>query len=339
MLGGSRSGPPRQTSHSAWLAWDPQETFSIAPWSLRPPDLESHGCDFPRVFFVAQERGLGTRRSFLGERAAAAGPGTGESPHVPAVPLRRQLSWIDLSWFLMKAASACQRCLGAEGEEALCTGNGGTGERCCPSQHSWGRPGWELRVGGLGLLITGFPRYQCSDWCHSSFLTHLSWSLGGSLWPVPSAEHSGWASGFPARKPKPPLGMHTIGSDGRSCGGALGRGQGRRGSQVGGRQVVTWEDGCAPRPCCLQLSAALRPPGKCACCPTGQAKTPICVSRQLRCRGGPIPSCLSCANWRFHPRETLTAPCLCFLNSELRAPVNLSIGIPGLCAILPSWDF
>lgn len=141
---------------------------------------------------------------------------------------------------------------------------------------------------------------------------------------MPSAEHSGWASGFPARKPKPPLGMHTIGSDGgRGCGGAPGRGQGRQGSQVGGRQVVvTWEDGCAPRPCCLQLSAALRPPGKCAVCPTGQVKTPACVSRQLRCRG-PHSLMPELCKLEISSKGNPHSPCLCSLNPELRGSCQL----------------
>ena len=185
--------------------------------------------------------GLGTRCSFPGERAAAAGWGTGESPHVPAVPLRRQLSWVDLSWFLMKAASACQLSLGVEGEEVLCAGNGLESVAARVSM-AWGRPVWELRVSRPSLLITGFPGWQCPEWCHSCpFLTRLPWSLGGSLWPVPSAEHSGWETGFLAWKPKPPV---VGGAAPSSPGGALGRGLG---SQVGGRQVVvTWVDGCAP---------------------------------------------------------------------------------------------
>lgn len=43
------------------------------------------------------------------------GLGAGESLQVPAVPVRRQLSLFDLSWFLMKAAGACQPSLGTEG--------------------------------------------------------------------------------------------------------------------------------------------------------------------------------------------------------------------------------
>lgn len=156
---------------------------------------------------------------------------------------------------------------------------------------AWGRPGWELRVGGLGLLIPGFPRYQCSDWCHSSFLTRLPWSLGGSLWPVPSAEHSGWASGFPARKPKPPLGMHTIGSDGgRGCGGAPGRGQGRQGSQVGGRQVVvTWEDGCAPQALLPPALCCPEAPWEVCCLPHWTGEDPCMCLETAEVPGAPFP--------------------------------------------------
>lgn len=44
-----------------------------------------------------------------------AGLGAGESLQVPAVPMRRQLSRIDLSRFLMKATGACQLSLSTEG--------------------------------------------------------------------------------------------------------------------------------------------------------------------------------------------------------------------------------
>ena len=151
---------------------------------------------------------------------------------------------------------------------------------------AWGRPGWELRVGGLGLLITGFPRYQCSDWCHSSFLTHLPLSLGGSLacaisrtlrlgiWlPCSETQPSLWDSHDRFRWWERPR-------------WSSGEGSGQTG-EPGGRETSGGDVGRWVRPQALwpQGCAALRPPGKCVCCPTGQVKTPMCVSRQLRCRG------------------------------------------------------
>lgn len=196
------------------LAWDAQETFPTALWSLkatRPGAQEScSSVVFLECSSLPRSREWGSGApTFSGERTT--GPGTGESPHFPVVPVWRQLSWIDLSWFLMKAAGACQPSLATEGglwERSLSVLEMERLESVAATVSvAWWRPDLELRVTRLVYLLQGFPgvsvptgRYSCS------FLICLPWSLGANLWPVPSAEHPGSAYGFPAQKPKPPLG-------------------------------------------------------------------------------------------------------------------------------------
>lgn len=159
MLGGS--GLDHQDRLPAWLVWDPHRIFPSPRGSLRPPDLRAVAVVFLESLFSLPRRGAGDQALLPGR--AAAGPGAGESPHVPAVPVWRQLCRIDLSWFLMKAASACQ--LASVAARVSIAWGGQLGAKCRTRSAD----------------PQGFPRYQCSDWCHSSFLTRLPWSLGGAV--------------------------------------------------------------------------------------------------------------------------------------------------------------